>query len=533
MTRTHEPIWTQSRTRPSRATLGHRGGPGLGPRGHRGRHHRAVRSAHRPRVGAHRVRDRRRRGGLGSQRSGNRQGHQWPWRPDRGPGRTSRGRGRRCLPTRQRPGVRRHGRPGHPPARGRGLVPHRACRPRTHPERAVPTGPGRPGQRDGRQPRPRDDRAAMGHRPGVGMEQHSPRATGVPGPCTGPPPQEPRGSRPDQRPGAPHPSHRRRGDHRAGLRRPAKARDVLVATHSPIHDPDGHALRARSLRHYAIAVPVDGPPPGTTYGVDDRSMSTRPVVLPDGRPGAVVVGAKMRTGQIPDADPWADLARQAHAGFGAGPPAFTWATQDLSTPDLLPYVGRTRREPHVLIATGFGGWGFTNAAAVAATLPAILDTDADRTPRPPARPTHRRCPGSTPALAPRRGHRHPDRRRLGRGQPHRGHPARHRPPIQPPHRPRPGPGRRRTPAPQSRQQDPRRHRSRGVRPLHPPGMPRALEPWEQSWDCPCHGSRFAPDGTSFTAPHHNPSPTKPPHPTTPEPQPRRPIARVHRTREQL
>ena len=108
-------------------------------------------------------------------------------------------------------------------------------------------------------------------------------------------------------------------------------------------------------------------------------MSTRPVVLPDGRPGAVVVGAKMRTGQIPDADPWADLARLAHAGFGAGAPAFTWATQDLSTPDLLPYVGRTRREPHVLIATGFGGWGFTNAAAVAATLPAILDTDTART----------------------------------------------------------------------------------------------------------------------------------------------------------
>jgi len=292
-----------------------------------------------------------------------------------------------------------------------------------------------------------------------------------------------------------------------------KARDVLVATHSPIHDPDGHALRARSLRHYAIAVPVDGPPPGTTYGVDDASMSTRPVVLPDGRPGAVVVGAKMRTGQMPDADPWADLARAAHAGFGAGSPAFTWATQDLSTPDLLPYVGRTRREPHVLVATGFGGWGFTNAAAVAATLPTILDTDAQADPTSSGPADSSQVPWQARRLWPHGG----VTATLTDGAWVAGSLA--------------GDTARATAHQSKPHLDPGQGQVIGG-PLHPKAVSTSPDgsvhvlsarcthlgclgrwnTWEQTWDCPCHGSRFAPDGSVLHGPASQPLSHQPPTP---------------------
>lgn len=292
-----------------------------------------------------------------------------------------------------------------------------------------------------------------------------------------------------------------------------EARDVLIATHSPIHDPDGHALRARSLRHFAIAVPVDGPPPGTTYGVDDASMSTRPVVLPDGRPGAVVVGGKMRTGEIPDTDPWADLARMAHTGFGAGQPTHSWATQDISTPDLLPYVGRTHREPHVLVATGFGGWGFTNAAAVAATLPTILDSDPLEDPSALDPDDDSQVPWQARRLWPQGG----VTATLTDGAwvasslagdtlsaaLHRSNPS----------------------------LDPGQGQVVGG-PLHPKAVSKTPDgtvhvvsarcthlgclvrwnTWEQSWDCPCHGSRFAPDGKVL----HGPA-SQPLHPETPTP----------------
>jgi Rieske Fe-S protein len=291
------------------------------------------------------------------------------------------------------------------------------------------------------------------------------------------------------------------------------ARDVLIATHVPIHDPDGHALRARYLRHFAIAVPLDGASPGTTYGVDDGSMSTRPVVLPDGRPGAVVVGAKMRTGQIPEHDPWADLARMAHSGFGAGTPAFTWATHDVSTPDLLPYVGRTRRERHVLVATGFGGWGFTNAAAVADALPTMLDSDTHEDPSSPDPADASQVPWQARRLWPQGG----VTATLSDGTWVAGSLA--------------GDTLRATLHPTTPSLDPGQGQVVGG-PLHPLAVSTSPDgtvhtvsarcthlgclvrwnPWEQSWDCPCHGSRFAPDGSVL----HGPA-SQPLGPQTPEP----------------
>jgi Rieske Fe-S protein len=214
----------------------------------------------------------------------------------------------------------------------------------------------------------------------------------------------------------------------------------------------------------------------------------------------------MRTGQIPDADPWADLARAAHVGFGAGEPAFTWATQDLSTPDLLPYVGRTRREPHVLIATGFGGWGFTNAAAVAATLPAILDTDTDTDEdSSTAGSGASHVPWQARRLWPHGG----VTATLTDGAWVAGSLA--------------GDTLRATGHLSNPSLDPGQGQVVGG-PLHPKAVSTAQDgtvhvlsarcthlgclvrwnTWEQSWDCPCHGSRFAPDGSVLHGPASQP-----------------------------
>ena len=161
-----------------------------------------------------------------------------------------------------------------------------------------------------------------------------------------------------------------------------RSRDVLIASHVPIHDPDVHALRVEVFRHPAIVV-VPGSEVPATYDVD--GMSTRPVTLSDGRSGAVVVGPSHRAGAMtPDA--WAEIRDWAASRLGTGDTTHQWAAQDLRSFDRLPYVGRTRRSPRILVATAMNGWGFTNAAAVADLLPEILDGGAHSGPPEPDRP---------------------------------------------------------------------------------------------------------------------------------------------------
>jgi len=51
-------------------------------------------------------------------------------------------------------------------------------------------------------------------------------------------------------------------------------------------DRDPMSLYRYAANKAALLDGVDGGEPDTTYGVDDASMSTSPVALPEGRPGA-------------------------------------------------------------------------------------------------------------------------------------------------------------------------------------------------------------------------------------------------------
>ncbi len=273
------------------------------------------------------------------------------------------------------------------------------------------------------------------------------------------------------------------------------ARDVLIASHAPVHDPDGHALRVEVLRHAAIAVtaPVGEVP--STYDVD--GMSTRPVQLPDGSPGAVVVGSARRAGSMSPGD-WSRNHEWAVHAFGAGPITHSWGAQDLRSFDLLPYVGRTRRSPHVIVATALNGWGFTNAAAIADRIPALLDGSTRRTPDiggPPWQ-AERLFPnggvGDTAATMGWVGRSlvgdhvkalltDDDELKPGEGRVVGG-------PL--------------SPRAECVTADGVRH-CVSARCTHVGCLVR-WNATEESWDCPCHGSRFAPDGTVLEGPARAP-----------------------------
>jgi nitrite reductase/ring-hydroxylating ferredoxin subunit len=62
------------------------------------------------------------------------------------------------------------------------------------------------------------------------------------------------------------------------------------------------------------------------------------------------------------AGPWDDLERWGRDAFaGAREATWRWTTQDYSSTDGVPLIGRLGGAPNVSVATGFGGWGLTTA----------------------------------------------------------------------------------------------------------------------------------------------------------------------------
>lgn len=275
-----------------------------------------------------------------------------------------------------------------------------------------------------------------------------------------------------------------------------RSRDVLVASHALVPDPDRHTLRLESYRHAVIATPVGVDEVPTSYDID--GMSTRPAMIA-GSPGAVVVGPAHRTGTITPAD-WTEVLVWATDALEAERATHRWAAQDLRSVDLLPYVGRTRRSHHLLVATGFNGWGFTNAAAVADQLTAILDDESPGVQEePPSLPWQARRLYPTGGLGSAGGAAWWVARSLVSDHARSTVTARTGDLM-------PGQG----------------------RVVDGPVHPRAecmtaegrtfcvsarcthlgcLVRWnsvEESWDCPCHGSRFAPDGRILEGPARHP-----------------------------
>ena len=148
------------------------------------------------------------------------------------------------------------------------------------------------------------------------------------------------------------------------------ARDVVVATHFPFHDPALYFARMYPKQSYLLALRVAGDPPeGMFYGVGDsyRSLRTYPA---DGERLLFLGGENHKTGQGGDIESrYRRLERDARRWFDVESVAYRWTTEDFVSVDRVPYVGRLAPwTPHVHVATGFGGWGMSNGVAAGRTI---------------------------------------------------------------------------------------------------------------------------------------------------------------------
>jgi glycine/D-amino acid oxidase-like deaminating enzyme/nitrite reductase/ring-hydroxylating ferredoxin subunit len=157
------------------------------------------------------------------------------------------------------------------------------------------------------------------------------------------------------------------------------ADSVLVATHFPIEDPAAYFARQFPKRSYILAVTLASEPPqGLFYRKSDPYFSVRPYPGAEGNL-TLVGGQNHKTGQGGStAERYRTLERQAREHLDVESVEYRWSTQDYNSADRIPYVGQLGPGiENVYAATGFGGWGMTNGTAAGMLLAQFAEGDPD------------------------------------------------------------------------------------------------------------------------------------------------------------
>ncbi|WP_255170682.1 FAD-dependent oxidoreductase [Natrononativus amylolyticus] len=149
-----------------------------------------------------------------------------------------------------------------------------------------------------------------------------------------------------------------------------QAEHVVLATGFPILDRAGYFTRMYPKRSYVLGVRLEGEPPeGMYYRPGDPYRSVRTHRDENGTL-LLVGGENHKTGQGGSTkERYRRLARWARERFPVASIDYRWSTQDYRTADRVPFVGRAGPgAENVSVATGFRGWGMTNGIAAGRLL---------------------------------------------------------------------------------------------------------------------------------------------------------------------
>ncbi|GAS95969.1 FAD dependent oxidoreductase [Mycolicibacterium canariasense] len=148
----------------------------------------------------------------------------------------------------------------------------------------------------------------------------------------------------------------------------------VLATGTPILDRGGFFARLKAQRSYCMAFDVPGDITRSMYiSVDSPTRSVRYAPSPEGDK-LIVAGAGHPVGRGGDEAAAVDeLARWAAVHYPGAVQTHRWSAQDYHPAAELPYVGPLLpKTDRIFVATGFDKWGMTNGVAAALALSARI-----------------------------------------------------------------------------------------------------------------------------------------------------------------
>ena len=138
---------------------------------------------------------------------------------------------------------------------------------------------------------------------------------------------------------------------------------IIVATHFPFLNAHGsYFLKLYQHRSYVLALENTAFPGGMYIGEEENSPSLRLC-------GELLLlgGGGHRTGK--KGGNWKELSELAARAYPKATEVARWATQDCMSLDGVPYIGQySKHTPHLFVATGFNKWGMTGSMVAANIL---------------------------------------------------------------------------------------------------------------------------------------------------------------------
>ena len=146
-----------------------------------------------------------------------------------------------------------------------------------------------------------------------------------------------------------------------------RAEKVIVATHFPFLNRHGsYFLKLYQHRSYVLALENANFPGGMYIGSEENSLSLR------GFGNQLLLGGGgHRTGK--QGGGWKELSAFAARAYPQAQEIARWATQDCISLDGVPYIGQySRNTPNLFVATGFNKWGMTGSMVAAKILTNLI-----------------------------------------------------------------------------------------------------------------------------------------------------------------
>ena len=143
------------------------------------------------------------------------------------------------------------------------------------------------------------------------------------------------------------------------------AKNVVFTAHYPfLNIPGFYFARQHQERSYVIAYEKAGDLGGMYYSIDRDGLSFR-----NFENLLLVGGGAHRTGKIKPGGQYLSVKRKAENLFPQAKEVARWSAQDCMTHDGLPFIGRySAFYPNWYVATGFKKWGMTTSMVAAMLL---------------------------------------------------------------------------------------------------------------------------------------------------------------------